>query len=161
MLRSEKNFAQAAAQFLKDYEIITNTGLRPDEARNLQQRDVAIVEDDATGETSLEIEVRGKRGVGYCNLMPGACGRMSGWLTAPSRCRLKVAGRSSAAVGKHYQTTPPNHPCSDMPNPLTPWSPQITSNSSMAFWTAQSSSVIAKRSHALRIVCVTRASVCE
>jgi hypothetical protein len=49
-----------------------NTGLRPDEARCLEFRDVTVVEDDATGETILEIEVRGKRGVGYCKSMSGA-----------------------------------------------------------------------------------------
>ena len=49
-----------------------NTGLRPDEARRLQFRDVTIVEDEASGQTILEIEVRGKRGVGYCKSMPGA-----------------------------------------------------------------------------------------
>jgi integrase len=58
---------------LHDYVLFSaNTGLRPDEARRLQFRDVAIVEDDALGETILEIEVRGKRGVGYCKSMPGA-----------------------------------------------------------------------------------------
>ncbi len=31
-----------------------------------------IVEDDASGQTILEIEVRGKRGVGYCKSMSGA-----------------------------------------------------------------------------------------
>src|SRR5580658_10048593 len=51
---------------------MANTGLRPDEAKNLQHRDVAVVEDDATGERILEIEVRGKRGVGYCKSMPSA-----------------------------------------------------------------------------------------
>jgi integrase len=51
---------------------MANTGFRPDEARNLQHRDVQIVEDDATGERILEIEVRGKRGVGYCKSMPSA-----------------------------------------------------------------------------------------
>jgi hypothetical protein len=51
---------------------MANTGLRPDEAKNLQHRDVAIVKDDATGERILEIEVRGKRGVGYCKSMPSA-----------------------------------------------------------------------------------------
>jgi integrase len=56
-----------------DYVLfLANTGLRPDEAKNLQHRDVAIVEDEATGETILEIEVRGKRGVGYCKSMPSA-----------------------------------------------------------------------------------------
>jgi len=49
-----------------------NTGLRPDEARRLQFRDVTIVEDDASGQTILEIEVRGKRRVGYCKSMSGA-----------------------------------------------------------------------------------------
>lgn len=51
---------------------MANTGLRPDEAYRLQYRDVEIVEDDATGETILEIVVRGKRGVGYCMSTAGA-----------------------------------------------------------------------------------------
>jgi integrase len=51
---------------------MANTGLRPDEAKNLQHRDVSIVTDTATGERILEIEVRGKRGIGYCKSMPGA-----------------------------------------------------------------------------------------
>ena len=58
---------------LHDYVLfMANTGLRPDEAKRLQFRDVAIVTDEATGERILEIEVRGKRGVGYCKSMPGA-----------------------------------------------------------------------------------------
>jgi integrase len=51
---------------------MANTGLRPDEANNLQYRDVSVVEDEGTGETILEIEVRGKRGVGYCKSISGA-----------------------------------------------------------------------------------------
>ncbi|MGH9442559.1 MAG: tyrosine-type recombinase/integrase [Thermoanaerobaculia bacterium] len=51
---------------------MANTGLRPDEAMRLQFRDVAIVADEASGETILEIEVRGKRGVGYCKSTAGA-----------------------------------------------------------------------------------------
>jgi integrase len=51
---------------------LANTGLRPDEAKNLQHRDIEIVKDKDTDETILEIEVRGKRGVGYCKSMPGA-----------------------------------------------------------------------------------------
>jgi len=51
---------------------MANTGIRPDEANWLEYRDVEIVEDDATGETILEIEVRGKRGVGYCKSTTGA-----------------------------------------------------------------------------------------
>ncbi|MFY9459775.1 MAG: hypothetical protein WAP57_08485 [Aquabacterium commune] len=49
-----------------------NTGLRPDEALRLEARDITVVKDEATGERILEIEVRGKRGVGYCKSMPGA-----------------------------------------------------------------------------------------
>jgi integrase len=61
------------AEQVHDYVLfMANTGLRPDEAKNLLHRDVAIVEDDATGEKILEIEVRGKRGVGYCKSMPSA-----------------------------------------------------------------------------------------
>lgn len=51
---------------------MANTGLRPDEAGRLEYRDVSIVTDEATGDRILEIEVRGKRGVGYCKSMPGA-----------------------------------------------------------------------------------------
>jgi integrase len=58
---------------LHDYVLfMANTGLRPDEAARLEFRDVAIVTDEATGERILEIEVRGKRGVGYCKSMNGA-----------------------------------------------------------------------------------------
>lgn len=49
-----------------------NTGLRPDEAARLQFRDVKIVKDYDSGETILEIEVRGKRGTGYCKSTVGA-----------------------------------------------------------------------------------------
>ena len=58
---------------LHDYVLfIVNTGLRPDEARRLEFRDVTVVTDEGTGERILEIEVRGKRGVGFCKSMPGA-----------------------------------------------------------------------------------------
>jgi integrase len=58
---------------LHDYVLfMANTGLRPDEAARLEYRDVAIVTDEATGERILEIEVRGKRGVGYGKSMTGA-----------------------------------------------------------------------------------------
>jgi integrase len=62
-----------ACENLHDYVLfMANTGLRPDEAARLEFRDVAIVTDEATGERILEIEVRGKRGVGYCKSMSGA-----------------------------------------------------------------------------------------
>ncbi|MBZ5636904.1 MAG: site-specific integrase [Acidobacteriia bacterium] len=58
---------------LHDYVLfMANTGLRPDEANRLEYRDVKIVDDAASKETILEIEVRGKRGVGYCKSMSGA-----------------------------------------------------------------------------------------
>jgi integrase len=64
---------RTASENLHDYILfMVNTGLRPDEALRLEYRDVAIVTDEATGERILEIEVRGKRGVGYCKSMPGA-----------------------------------------------------------------------------------------
>lgn len=62
-----------ACENLHDYVLfMANTGLRPDEAKRLQYRDVTIVTDESTGQRILEIEVRGKRGVGYCKSMPGA-----------------------------------------------------------------------------------------
>jgi integrase len=58
---------------MHDYVLfMANTGLRPDEAARLEYRDVEVVNDAATGETILEIEVRGKRGIGFCKSMSGA-----------------------------------------------------------------------------------------
>ena len=58
---------------LHDYVLFSaNTGLRPDEAMHLQFRDVSVVEDEGSDQTILEIEVRGKRGVGYCKSTAGA-----------------------------------------------------------------------------------------
>jgi len=56
-----------ACEQLHDYILfMANTGLRPDEAARLEFRDVKIVKDHGTKETILEIEVRGKRGIGWC-----------------------------------------------------------------------------------------------
>ena len=61
------------AEQLHDFVLfMANTGLRPDEVSLLQFRDVEIADDAYTGERILEIEVHGKRGVGYCKSMPGA-----------------------------------------------------------------------------------------
>lgn len=52
---------------LHDYVLFqANTGLRPDEAANLEVRDVKIIHDYQSDETILDIDVRGKTGVGYC-----------------------------------------------------------------------------------------------
>ncbi|MCI5076440.1 site-specific integrase [Oricola sp.] len=64
---------QHAAEQLHDYVLfMANTGLRPDEANRLEYRDVTFEEDEETGERILLIEVRGKRGVGYCKSTTGA-----------------------------------------------------------------------------------------
>jgi len=74
--RAEKplnNRHRWACEQLHDYVLfMANTGLRPDEARRLEYRDVSVVKDADTKETILEIEVRGKRGVGWCKSMPAA-----------------------------------------------------------------------------------------
>ncbi len=58
---------------MHDYVLfMANTGLRPDEASKLEFRDVSIEDDDATKQTILVIDVRGKTGVGFCKSMPGA-----------------------------------------------------------------------------------------
>lgn len=64
---------RAQCEKLHDYVLfMANTGLRPDEASRLQFRDVSIITGRGSGERILQIEVRGKRGVGYCKSMPGA-----------------------------------------------------------------------------------------
>ena len=64
---------QADYEELHDYVLfMVNTGLRPDESRRIEFRDVKIVDDRDSGQRILEIDVRGKRGVGFCKSMPGA-----------------------------------------------------------------------------------------
>jgi integrase len=68
----QEQFRRQCEQLHDFVLFMANTGLRPDEALRLEYRDVKIVKDDATNETILEIEVRGKRGVGHCKSMTGA-----------------------------------------------------------------------------------------
>ena len=57
---------------LHDYVVfMANTGLRTDEAARLEFRDVEI-DDEEWEEPILVLDVRGKRGTGYCKSMPGA-----------------------------------------------------------------------------------------
>ena len=70
--QKNKRHKHLAAQLHDNVLFMANPGIRPDEANWLEYRDVEIVQDDATGETILEIEVRGKRGVGYCKSTTGA-----------------------------------------------------------------------------------------
>jgi integrase len=65
-------FRWDAEQLHDQVVFMANTGLRPDEVKKLEHRDIAMVKDEATGELILEIDVRGKRGTGYCKSMPGA-----------------------------------------------------------------------------------------
>jgi integrase len=67
-----KRFKWHAEQLHDFVLLMANTGLRPDEVKLLEYRDVDIVDDEYSGQRILEIEVRGKRGVGYCKSMPGA-----------------------------------------------------------------------------------------
>ncbi len=69
---AHKRFSWEAEQVHDFVLFMANTGLRPDEAKNLQHRDVAIVQDEGSREKILEIEVRGKRGIGYCKSTPSA-----------------------------------------------------------------------------------------
>jgi integrase len=78
--------------------LMANTGLRPDEAKNLQHRDVTIAEDRVTGERILEIEVRGKRDVGYCKSMPGAVRVYERLLNRPKSAPEAKAGADGAAI---------------------------------------------------------------
>jgi integrase len=68
----KKRFKKESEQLHDFVLFMVNTGLRPDEAWRLQYQDVAIVFDEASQASILEIEVRGKRGIGYCKSMPGA-----------------------------------------------------------------------------------------
>ena len=71
--RHKKKIVIQNSAELHDYVLfMANTGLRPDEAKRLQFQDVTVVDDEATSERILEIEVRGKRGYGFCKSMPGA-----------------------------------------------------------------------------------------
>jgi len=74
--RPKRERWRAACEKLHDYVLfMANTGLRPDECARLEFRDVAVVQpagSTAAADRILEIEVRGKRGVGFCKSMPGA-----------------------------------------------------------------------------------------
>ncbi|MBU1375453.1 MAG: site-specific integrase [Alphaproteobacteria bacterium] len=59
-------------QFRDYVAFMVNTGLRPDEASRIEHRDISILIDEDTTEEILVIEVRGKRGVGFCKSMPEA-----------------------------------------------------------------------------------------
>jgi len=82
-----------------------NTGLRPDEAGRLEFRDVQVIHDDSTGKKILLIEVRGKRGVGYCKSMPGAVFPFERLRNRPRP--KKIEGEEGVGVGRRAVRKPP------------------------------------------------------
>jgi len=109
------------AEQVHDYVLfMANTGLRPDEAmpRNLQHRDVHIVEDRSTGKRILEIDVRGKRGVGYCKSMPGAVKPYERLLARPLP-GLPQGKRARKRRGESVDTPPVREPAK-YPQPTDP-----------------------------------------
>jgi integrase len=90
----KKNRYKWVCEQLHDFVLfMANTGLRPDEAGKLQFRDVSVVKDAATKETILEIEVRGKRGVGFCKSTAKA---VLPFERLQKRFRLKPKGSSAS-----------------------------------------------------------------
>ena len=101
------------AQQVYDYILfIANTGLRPDEAKNLQHRDVEVVYDEATRQNILELEIRGKRGRGHCKSMPGAVITYERLLARPlpSLSQTKRARRRRGETGEPPTGQPPRFP---------------------------------------------------
>ncbi len=97
---------------------MANTGLRPDEAFNLQFRDVTIADIAIDGETTgkiLEIEVRGKRGVGHCKSMPGAVRVYDRLLNRPKP--VKGESRREGQRRRTQGGEPPPPPVQELPKP--------------------------------------------
>jgi len=87
----KKKYRRWECEQLHDYVLfIGNSGLRPDESLRIEERDVKVVDDKATGQRILEIAVRGKRGTGYCKTMPGA---VQPYLRVKQRNQLKPTDR--------------------------------------------------------------------
>jgi integrase len=126
-----KQFYEAARAYAKEpfhdhykwnaeqvYDFIlfmANTGLRPDEAFNLQFRDVTIAGDDANSEKILEIEVRGKRGVGHCKSMPGAVRVFERLLNRPKPVRGE--SRRERQLRRRVGGEVPPPPVEEQPKP--------------------------------------------
>ena len=82
---------------------MANTGLRPDEAWNLEFRDVHVEDDYATRATILVIDVRGKVGVGYCKSMPGAVHPFEDLRTRREQ-KLRDNGKTDAEIAQIMPT---------------------------------------------------------
>ena len=116
LYRATREYAKTAPPHIKwsaeqvhDYVLfMANTGLRPDEASNLQHRDVEIVHDEDTDETILVIEVRGKRGVGYCKSTSNAVKPYKRLLNRPKPKRFVEPGEP-ALPQPHDHVFPGSH----------------------------------------------------
>ncbi len=86
--------------------ILANTGLRPDELKNLEHRDVMIVKDAPTGELILEIDVRGKTGFGYCKSRPDAVKPYQRLLNRPIWAPTGRKPRSKKALAASAKQAP-------------------------------------------------------
>jgi integrase len=96
------------AEQLHDYILfMANTGLRPDEAKNLEHRDVKMVKDDTTDELILLIEVRGKRGAGYCKSRPDAVKPYQRLLNRPKWIAQGRKPRSKKALAAYEPVAAP------------------------------------------------------
>lgn len=108
------------AEQLHDFILfMANTGLRPDEAKNLQHRDIEIVEDEDTNERILEIEVRGKRGYGFCKSMPNAV-RPYERLLNRRRPAEHLSRRDKQRLRREGKPVPDQMPLGDLPKPTDP-----------------------------------------
>lgn len=106
------------AEQVHDYVLfMANTGLRPDEAANLEHRDVEIVIDDETGQRILEIEVRGKRGVGFCKSMPNAVRPYERLLHRPKPVKGETR-REGQRRRKQGVKDAPEKPEAQLPKPM-------------------------------------------
>jgi integrase len=97
---------------------MANTGLRPDEAKNLQHRDVMIVQDEQSGEKILEIEVRGKRGIGFCKSTPSAVRPYERLLARPKPAPYET--RRQRQLRRKDGGAPPPPPTLQTPQPTDP-----------------------------------------
>ena len=86
-----------------------NSGLRPDETiGNLQIRDIEMIDEiingRRTGKQILDIDVRGKTGVGYCKTMPGA---VLPFQRAKARreAELRAQGHDDKSIARLLPTT--------------------------------------------------------
>lgn len=83
-----------SAEQIHDYVLfMANTGLRPDEAANLQHRDVEIVHDEDTDETILVIEVIGN---GKASML-SACIRRIFARPVPSPLKTNTSAKADPA----------------------------------------------------------------